>query len=727
MRKTLAVVAVLLVSLAAIVGTSRAANWPDEWPTATPERHGFSSPKLQNLWKDLVSRGTTGFLVIRDGKIIFEDYAPGWSRHKPHGTASLAKALVAGDSLMLAMDDGRIRPDDLACQYVPEWKNDPVKNKITIRHLATHTSGIEDAEAGETPHDQLTGWKGDFWKQPPPPRDPFTLARDIAPVLSTPGTAARYSNPGMAMLSYCLTVSLRGAPEPDLRSLLRERLLRPLGVPDAEWSAGYKGPIHVDGLPLIGCWGGAAFSPNAAARIGRLLLREGDWDGRQLISKQTVHAATTWSGTLNNLGLGWWVNRKADSTLRWPALPGDAFWGSGAGHQFLLVVPSLKLIVVRNGTTLNARADYDQGLEKYLVTPLMQCMTSSATGTAAPAYPQSPVIAELTWSPTNTIIRKADDSDNWPITWGDDDALYTAYGDGEGFEPFVPEKLSLGFAKILGTPPAFTGINVRSPSGEQRGGGARGRKASGMLMVEGRLYMWARNATNAQLASSLDHGQTWKWCDWRFTNSFGCPTFVNFGPNYSGARDDFVYVLSPDADSAYAAADQIILARVPKDKILVREHYEFLCKLDGANEPSWTRDLSKRVAVFQKTAACYRPTVTYNSALKRYLMVMPVPNARSRDSRGRIDTRPAGGLVIYDAPNPWGPWTGVYAAADWDTGPGDSASFPTKWISPDGRTLHLVFSNNDSFSVRQCRLTLRASRAEADNAPGATPKPANAN
>jgi len=67
---------------------------------------------------------------------------------------------------MLAMDDARIQPDDLAMNYVPQWKEDGSKRGITIRHLATHTSGLEDAEdEADSPHERLTGWKGDFWKQ----------------------------------------------------------------------------------------------------------------------------------------------------------------------------------------------------------------------------------------------------------------------------------------------------------------------------------------------------------------------------------------------------------------------------------------------------------------------------------------------------------------------------------------------------------------------------------
>ena len=98
--------------------------------------------------------------------------------------------------------------------------------------------------------------------------------------------------------------------------------------------------------------------------------------------------------------------------------------------------------------------------------------------------------------------------------------------------------------------------------------------------------------------------------------------------------------------------------------------------------------------------------MTFNAPLGRFLLVHPRSGERSRDAAGKIDTRFRGGLAIYEAADLWGPWATVYDTAEWDTGPGESASFPTKWISADGRTLHLVFSGNDSFSVRRVQCIL---------------------
>ncbi|MBM3333330.1 DUF4185 domain-containing protein, partial [Candidatus Sumerlaeota bacterium] len=329
---------------------------------------------------------------------------------------------------------------------------------------------------------------------------------------------------------------------------------------------------------------------------------------------------------------------------------------------------------------------------------LLASISPLAAETARDFHPASPIIKDIVWAPKETIACKAPGSDNFPMTWADDDNLYAAYGDGWGFEPRVAEKLSLGFVKVSGSPSDFTGINIRSQSGEDKGDGKDGKKASGMLMVDGILYMWVRNAGNSQLAWSTDHARTWKWCDWKFTTSFGCPTFLNFGKNYVGARDECVYIYSHDSDSAYTAADRMVLARVKKDQILNRDSYEFFQRTNTDGKPVWTRDIGQRGAVFTRVGKCYRSGVTYNAALKRYLWCQTLPP--------EPDARFCTGFGIFDAPEPWGPWTAVFSTENWDVGPGETSSFPTKWMSADGKTVALVFSGDDSFSVRKATLVL---------------------
>ena len=178
-------------------------------------------------------------------------------------------------------------------------------------------------------------------------------------------------------------------------------------------------------------------------------------------------------------------HRATDGTRLWKSAPDDAFGGAGAGHQFLLVVPSLGLIVVRNGQRSTRPS---RSTRPWIGTWSAPWSGRSRPGRKAP-YPPSPVIEGIRWAPTESIVRRARGSDTWPMTWADDDAQYTAYGDGRGFEPFVPEKLSLGFARVVGPPEASPGLNVRSATGERKGDGAKGEKASGMLSVGGALYL----------------------------------------------------------------------------------------------------------------------------------------------------------------------------------------------------------------------------------------------
>lgn len=345
------------------------------WQTAGPASCGLAPAPLDALRAHLAAHATKAFLLICDDRIVCEWYAPEHGAAKPHFTASMAKALVGGTAVAVALSDGRLALDDPAAKYVAAWRADPAKSRITLRQLGSHTSGLEDAETGRLPHGQLTGWKGDFWKRLPPPRDPFTVARDLAPVVFPPGEGMAYSNPGIAMLAYATTAALQGAPEKDLRTLLRERVLRPIGVPDAEWNVGYNQTVPVDGLPLVGTWGGGNFTARATARLARLMLREGDWEGRRLLAADAIRAVTSDPRTAGSGGIGWWSNHARGVA----SLPRDAYWGAGAQHQIVLVIPSRRLIAVRNGGVLSATAPYDEARDRLFFQPLMHALGAPAS------------------------------------------------------------------------------------------------------------------------------------------------------------------------------------------------------------------------------------------------------------------------------------------------------------------------------------------------------------
>lgn len=683
------------------------------WKSDTPESQGMSSEKLHQLARELQARNTRGFLVIRNDTLVYEWYADGHSREKKHYTASMAKALVGGVSTALALSDGRITLDDPIADFVPEWNSNPLKSLITLRRLGSHTSGLQDAKVrdetgGILAQKDFPGWEGDFWRwrsaENPPAHNPFILARDYAPVIFQPGTDFHYSNPGIAMLSYAITASLQDSEYKDVRSLLRERIMTPIGIPDDEWSCGYGKTVEVGELPMVANWGGGNFSANATARVARLMLRNGNWEGRQLISPEAVRSTVRDAGTPLHGAIGWWTNSEGHLGKA----PVDSYCGLGAGNQVVFVAPGLNLILVRNGGPLETSEGFDAGsavLRQLLFNPLMDAIVDEPEITARDSlpYPPSKLIQGIQWANPDQITRKAQGSDNWPLTWADDDALYTAYGDGWGFDPIVEKKLSLGLAKVTGgtNPSNFYAENLRSETAERRGQGPHGPKASGILMVDGVLYLWVRNTNNSQLTWSNDHGKTWTWADWKLTTSFGAPTFLNFGKNYAGARDDFVYIYSQDVDSAYERADGMVLARVSKNQITDQSAYRFFRNLDFLGQPVWTRNVEERGPVFVHYKHCYRNGITYNEGIQRYLWCQILPD--SAHSGGQ---RFQGGFGVYEAPEPWGPWRTVFFTTDWDVGPGETSSFPSKWMSADGRTLHLVFSGDDFFSVRKAELIL---------------------
>jgi hypothetical protein len=327
-------------------------------------------------------------------------------------------------------------------------------------------------------------------------------------------------------------------------------------------------------------------------------------------------------------------------------------------------------------------------------------------------YPPSPVITGIEWATSAT--QDADGSDLWPMTWSDDDSLYTAFGDGWGFDyppgcPREVDKLSNGWAKIDGSPDDYAACNIDS-NDEPIGQGGVGKKAYGMLSIDGVLYAAHSNANEnsrqCEIWMSTDKGVNWTDSGWNF-EELGVCAFLNFGKDYAGARDGYVYMYSPNTHHAYIETDQVVLARVPKAQIMTESAWQFFSGMSGGS-PTWSNDIADRAPVFEFAGGCNRQDVTYNFGLGRYLMTM---RARGRASGADNPNH----FSIYDAPEPWGPWTTVYYAetslpgmSDMNQssgGWGESQHIPSKWISQDGTEIHVVYAGDDSFRIRKATLS----------------------
>jgi CubicO group peptidase (beta-lactamase class C family) len=331
-----------------------------KWLTATPESQGINRSKLEVMVNVLASRNTKALMIIRNDRVVTERYAPGSSPTQRRGVASAAKGLAGGMALLVGLNDGRIGTEDFASKYIPSWRTNPLKSKIRIKQLAAHTSGIEDADGPEP-------WKEAFWDRIP---DPFSIAINQAPVIFSPGSNMAYSNPGIAALDYALTASMKATAQPDIRTILQKRIMEPIGIPASEWSIGYGTTYSLDGLKLQATWGGASYTARAVAKVGRLVLRKGNWEGKQLVGSTWAAKMVAQVDSRFGSGLCWFNNAVGD----WRVLPRDAYLSAGSGHNILLVVPSLNLIVVRLGARLMSEADFWLGLEEFLFEPLMDAM-----------------------------------------------------------------------------------------------------------------------------------------------------------------------------------------------------------------------------------------------------------------------------------------------------------------------------------------------------------------
>ena len=303
------------------------------------------------------------------------------------------------------------------------------------------------------------------------------------------------------------------------------------------------------------------------------------------------------------------------------------------------------------------------------------------------------------------------------MTWADDGELYTSWGDGGGFGGTDSDgRVKIGIGVVKGTPDHWIGFNLlggKNPVYPER---PFPGKSNGILSVGGVLYLhvieqgrWWRS----KIGRSVDHGRTWTFNEGRFDSNrwdfaesdgaFSDLTFLNFGKDYHRSRDRYVYIYSQDhrrrPDTKMAdITDSVALLRVPKTSLMNPDTYEYFAGLNGSR-PIWTHNIRARAPVFTRPDAVgFAVRVDFNPALRRYLLSV----FHGWD----------GSWGLYDAPEPWGPWTTVSTFNQWiDSTPKFAFTFPQKWMSPDGKTMHMVFSGTgpyDSFNLVKAELTLRA-------------------
>jgi CubicO group peptidase (beta-lactamase class C family) len=288
------------------------------------------------------SRRGVSILVIQNGRTIFEHYANGGSVNGRWPIFSGTKSFW-GIAALAAVRDGLFKLDDLVSDTITEWKTDPRKSQITIRQLLSQTDGIEAASR----------------LQRPSIRDRNTMAIRL-PSIAEPGGAFIYGPSHLQIFSELLRRKLKG------RSTIvyfEGHVSNRLGLHRLNYKKDSLGnPLLATGFEL---------TAREWARLGELVLGNGNYHGRQIVPAPLLREAFTGSQVNPSYGLTFWLNQQAPNGLeadmermldlpwqnaQWTDVciskeaPADMVVALGSGYQRLFVIPSLKAIIVRQGS-----------------------------------------------------------------------------------------------------------------------------------------------------------------------------------------------------------------------------------------------------------------------------------------------------------------------------------------------------------------------------------------
>ena len=272
----------------------------------------------------LAQQNTVAFLIIKNDTIQYEDYFNEYSRESIVASFSMAKSVtsiligcVIDDKLIVSVDEPVIK-------YVPELKKNGFDEKLTIKHLLQMKSGIKFNESYTNPFgDAATYYYGTNLRR---------AIRKMKP-LHEPGKSFEYSSGDTQLLGLVLERALK---DRTITSYLQEKIWTPLGMEyDASWSLDRK----KNGLEKTYCCINAR--ARDFAKIGRLYLNKGNWNGKQIVSKSWVEESTHADSGLNDVDYykyQWWL----------PTTTGD-FMAEGILGQYIYVNPSKNVIIVRLG------------------------------------------------------------------------------------------------------------------------------------------------------------------------------------------------------------------------------------------------------------------------------------------------------------------------------------------------------------------------------------------
>lgn len=292
----------------------------DEWATSSMEELGWCSDELDPLMDYLQEKNTKAFIVLKDGKIVIEEYFDGFHADSMWYWASAGKCIT---SVLtgIAQEEGLLALSDKTSSYLGEgWTSctPEQEDQITIWHQLTMTSGLDDGDDAHCTDPECLTYHspaGERWAYH---NGPYTLLGEVISAAA-----------GMSYNLYC-----------------NSRLESGTGM------SGFFFPVEENNV---------YFSvPRDMARFGLMVLNDGYWDETEIVNSDYVEDMINTSQDLNlSYGYLWWLNGKEsfmipqsevvfDGSLM-AAAPNDLYAAIGKDGQILNIVPSQNLMVVRMG------------------------------------------------------------------------------------------------------------------------------------------------------------------------------------------------------------------------------------------------------------------------------------------------------------------------------------------------------------------------------------------
>jgi len=290
--------------------------------TSTPEQEGLDSQILTKA-DDAIQKtmpSVLSFMVVRHGRIVYEKYYRGNNQDSPVVVYSVTKSVISALT-GIAIREGYLaniaqKLTDIFPQYF-NGNSDPRKREITLKHLLTMTAGLEVAD------DEAWMKSTDGCK--------YVIDR---PLVHNPGQKFDYNN-GLTNLMSVILTKTTGMTT---REFADKHLFGPLGITNYTWARGPQGYY-------IGGWG-LRLTPRDMAKFGYLYLREGMYNGQQIVPRQWVQESVSlhsYPEKTDGYGYAWWLDNIED---RIHNKKYQAFLALGYGGQFIWVVPELDIVNV---------------------------------------------------------------------------------------------------------------------------------------------------------------------------------------------------------------------------------------------------------------------------------------------------------------------------------------------------------------------------------------------